>query len=133
MSNKPILYQLLGKLSKSELRQVKKMVRSPFITHRTDLESIFNVLAKCCYQGKPLPQKEDLFREAFGEVPYDDQKMRNMMSDLHVIMEKYLMWQAVQQDEIQSHIYLAKLYRQRNLLKHFNTTVNKIKDFFLAN
>lgn len=127
MSNTPVLYQLLEKLSKSELREVKKMVRSPFITHRTDLEALFNILAACCYQGKPLPPKEELFRQAFRSIPYDDAKMRNMMSDLHAIVEKYLMWLAWQNDEIQSHIYLAKLYRQRSLLKHFNTVVKKIE------
>lgn len=128
MASIPLLYQLVGKLDKTELRELKKLVRSPHITHRTDIPLLFNTLADYLYQGKRLPAKEQLFQVMFTEELYDDQKMRSIMSDLHLIIEKYLMQQSVMEDGVYSQLALAGVYRQRNLPKHYNRTIKKAAD-----
>lgn len=125
MTSPPLLYQLLEKLSKPELREIKKLVRSPYVTHRQDIPLLFNTLADFCYQGKPLPGKELLFQTVFGNQPYDDQLLRSLMSDLHLIIEKYLTWNTATADEVSSHLALAGFYRQRNLPKHYSRTIKK--------
>lgn len=127
MSTTPLLYELIIKLEKTEIRQLKKFLKAPFVTHRTDLGEMFNYLAKCLYAGKPLPNKEVLFLETFGKEPFEDQKLRSAMSDLHLLLEQYLKWTAVQKDATSSQLALAGLYRQRNLSKHFQRTIRKVK------
>lgn len=121
----PLLYQLLEKLDKTALRELKKLVRSPYVTHRKDIPLLFNTLASYCYQGKPFPTKEYLFKSVYDDQPYDDQLLRSLMSDLHLIIEKYLTWNAVTADEVSSHLALAGFYRQRNLTKHYGRTIKK--------
>lgn len=124
----PLLYILIKKLKNEEIRQLKKYIRSPFVTHREDLALMFYALADCLYVKKALPAKEVLFEKTFGETAiYDDQKLRSSMSDLHLLIEEYLKWQAMQSDEIGSYLALAALYRQRNLTKHFQRTIKKVE------
>lgn len=124
----PLLYKLLKKLKSAEIRQLKKYVRSPFVTHRDDLALMFSELTDCLYQQKALPNKDILFAKTFGEQEiFDDQKLRSTMSDLHLLIEEYLKWQATSADEIGSYLALAALYRQRNLTKHFQRTIKKVK------
>lgn len=128
MSNQPLLYEVLKKLKKSEIRQLKKFVRSPFITHRTDLGLLFNCLAKYLYEHKPLPDKTTLFAIIFPGQNYHDQQLRSIMSDLHKLVEEYLKWHTMEQDTVENHLALAATYRQRNLSKHFQRTINKVKN-----
>ena len=127
MADSSLLFDLLRRLEKSEIRQLKKYIRSPFVTHRSDVERLFNCFARCLYEGKPFPDKETLFSDTFPAEAFDDQKMRNTMSDLHKLLEQYLKWVAVQEDLIGSHLSLAAIYRQRNLPKHFQRTISKVK------
>lgn len=127
MTGAPLLFDLIYKLEKTEIRQLKKFVRSPFVTHREDLGRLFNHLADFLYAGKTLPTKEILFACIFPDEPYDDQKLRSTMSDLHKIVEQYLKWKMAQEDVVGSHLALATTYRQRNLPKHFQRTISKVQ------
>lgn len=124
----PLLYELVNKLQKEEIRQLKKYIRSPFVTHREDLALMFFALADCIYKKKEFPTKEVLFQATFGErAIYDDQQLRSTMSDLHLIIEKYLKNLVAQDNEISSYLSLAAIYRQRNLLKHFQRIIRKVE------
>ena len=123
----PLLYDLVNKLEKSEIRQLKKYVRSPFVTHRTDLGQMFNALATCLAKGKKLPEKEELFEQTFGAETYDDHKLRRTMSDLYSLLEQYLIWNHRQQDAVENQLTLATIYRQRNLPKHFRRKMDRVQ------
>ena len=121
----PLLYQLLLALSKSELRQLKKYVRSPFVTHREDLWVLCRILVQACYDQRPFPAKANLYQLVFGDEPYDDQRLRSLLSDLHLIIENFLRWISSQNNALSSNLELAALYRQRGLEKHFLRTHRK--------
>ena len=128
MISNSLLYILLEKLQKEEIRQLKKFIRSSFVTHRIDLGEMFNCLAKHIYEDKALPSKELLFEYTFKEAPFNGQKLRNTMSDLHALIEEYLKMRSMQKNEIGSLLALSTLYRQRNLPKHFQRTIRKVKN-----
>jgi len=122
----PLLYQLLEKLDKRELRELKKLVRSPIATHRPELALLFNKLADALYRGRQLPDKPKLHLAVFGADPYDDQRLRSLMSDLHLLIEQHLMARAAQSDEVQAQLHLAHFYRQRGLVRHFESAIQKV-------
>lgn len=122
----PLLYQLLEKLNKTELRELKKLARSPSATHRPEIAQMFDTLTKSLYRGKPLPDKQTLFNAVFGSSLYDDQRLRSLMSDLHLLVEEYLLARATLADEVQANLQLAQFYRQRGLNKHFAMTLKKV-------
>ena len=121
-----LLYELLQSFSKTELVRFGKLVRSPFFTHRTEMERIFTHLSQCIYRKKPLPDKGDLFEKAFPGKEYDDLLLRATLSDLRELMEDFLIWQKIQSDPVAAKIALATQLRERNLNKPFLQTAAKI-------
>lgn len=115
-----LLYELLAALSNSELRQLKKYVRSPIITHREEIMRLAEQLIDFRYQDRPFPARTALFRAVFGPAEYDDQRLRSILSDLHRIVQRFIGTLADQEDPIAAKIRLGSLYRQRNLNRHFS-------------
>ncbi len=122
-----LLTDLLLGLKKEEIRQLKKYVRSPFVTHRVDLSELFKVYADCLYKDKPFPAKADLFEIIYPNESFDDQKLRSTMSDLHKVIESYLTATIIQTDETERNLLLLRWYRQRNREKHFLKTAQRIE------
>lgn len=123
----PLLYKLVRQLTKQELRQLKKYLRSPFVTHREDISFMFNALSNCLYKGKSLPTKEELFKCTYAEAEYDESKLRSTMSDLHALIEQYILWKKASEDPVKSRLSLVAFYRQRNLEKHFQRTIRGLE------
>ena len=122
-----LLTDLLLGLKKDEVRQLKKYVRSPFVTHREDIAKLFNVYANCLYKHKKFPLKADLFEIVYPMEPFDDLKLRSTMSDLHKVIESYLTFAIIHADETERNLLLLRWFRQRNREKHFLRTAQKIK------
>ncbi|MCB0520674.1 MAG: hypothetical protein H6577_22880 [Lewinellaceae bacterium] len=123
----PQLYDVVLTLSKAELRRCAKLVRSPFFTHRSEMERMFSYLAICLYRGKPLPDKATLFQKSFPEKPFDDLLLRATMSDLKELIEEFLVWQKMRMDSTKAGIMLAAEYRKRNLSKFFEKTAQRLE------
>lgn len=121
----PVLYDVLLSFDKAELRRFGKLVRSPFFTHRSELERMFSFLAGCLYRGRALPGKDVLFKKSFPEKTYDDLLLRATMSDLRELMEDFLIWQKLRGDKFRARLALAAQYRERNLAKFFSQTMKK--------
>ena len=122
-----VLYELLMTFDKTELRRFGKFVRSPFFTHRSEMERMFAFLAKCRYRNESLPDKAQLFKKAFPGKVYDDLLLRATMSDLRELMEEFLVWQRLRSDEMRRRLALAAEYRERNLAKHFHQGIQKVR------
>ena len=112
-------------LDKPELRRFGKFVRSPFFTHRSEMERMYAYLARCRYAGKELPDKELLFQKSFPGRRYDDLLLRGTMSDLRELLEEFLLWQRLRADELGARLALATEFRERNLNKLFLQAARK--------
>jgi len=122
-----LLTELLLGLKKAEIRQLKKYVRSPFVTHRRDLATLFNLYADCLYKEKSFPTKTEIFRSVYPTEAFDDQKLRSAMSDLHKVVEGFLTTSIIQTDDTERNLLLLRWFRQRNREKHFRKTAQKIQ------
>ena len=122
-----VLYEVLKTFTNPDLRRFGKFVRSPFFTHRAEMERMYAFLAHCRYRDKPLPDKELLFRKSFPDRAYDDLLLRATMSDLLELMEEYLIWQGLRADETGAKLALAAAFRERNLTKLFGQNHRKLE------
>lgn len=123
-----VLYEVLQTFTKPDLRRFGKFVRSPFFTHRSEMERMYAFLAHCRYREKPLPGKESLFHKSFPDRDYDDLLLRATMSDLCELMEEYLIWQEMHTDLVPAKLALAAAFRERNLSKQFRQTTLKLQE-----
>lgn len=111
---KSSLIQLIHSFSTVEIRDVRKFLMSPFFNQREDLTQLFEYLS-----GGGDMQKESVWRHLFGEIPYNDQKARLLMSYLHRLLEQYLAIREWNADNLAGQYHLARAYRKRQLAGAF--------------
>ena len=75
------LLEVLQTLDKTEWREFKKLVRSPFFNSVERLAELAEAIHDELEQGR-LPAKESLFAKIFPTKSFDDQPMRLAMSQL---------------------------------------------------
>ncbi len=121
------LVSLLKTLNKKEWRELHKFVRSPFFNQREDLVHLFEFLREYLSHNKAIPEKAILFQKLYGKLPYDDHKVRMVMSFLLKNVEQFLLYNAVFSEEVKMKTRLATIYRKRNLPKHFERALNDAK------
>ena len=119
------LLQLLTVFSTADWLGLKKAVSSPVFNHREDIIRLFDFLYTCTYKDKKVPRKYDAYRATYGNVDFNEQKLRLVMSRLNKVAEQYLAYQNFMGDEIQVQAAISEVYRQRRLDKHFNQTIKK--------
>ena len=68
------LYETIQTLDKKEIRQIKRVLQSPFFVLRNDVGNLFEVLVKYHLKGKSFPAKEVIFEKVFSEKEYDSIK-----------------------------------------------------------
>ncbi|MEM9822728.1 MAG: hypothetical protein AAF985_16730 [Bacteroidota bacterium] len=119
------LYTVIQSLEKKEVRQLRKMLKSPFFTRRADVRQLFEVLIKRHLKGKVFPRDAQLFKEVFPGEAWDDLKLRGTRSDLLELIEEYLMIAEFRNDAIQSKLLMADIYRRRNLAKCYTSAMKQ--------
>lgn len=121
------LYRLVRSFSAVEQREVRKFLLSPFFNQRQDLVTLFDCLVK----GITL-QKEQVWRHLAGHKPYDDQRMRLLMSYLNGLLEQYLAIREWSADPVRVQLHTAIAFRQRHMNESFERTRKSIEKTLAA-
>ena len=94
------LYKLFLCLEAPHLRDLKKFIRSPFYNKRADVIKLFDLLVEGKNKKRFSPNKLQLFNKIFGDVTYDDNRMRLIMTLLHQLIDKYLVQESIAKDSL---------------------------------
>lgn len=122
------LINILNTFSAKEIRETRKWLRSPAHNQRQDVVQLFdfffedNHLYKEDYLEKPF-----VFSWIYPKETYDDAKMRQVMFFLLKAIEEYLIFQEIQEDEVNMKTVLSSVYRKRKLNKLFEKNI-KLSD-----
>ncbi len=108
------LLQIIKTLNKRDMRELHKVVRSPYFNQREDVINLFNAIEKSLNNKLPDLSKEKIFKDLYPNKKYDDVLMRQIMSYLYKIIQKYLITEGVLENEIESQLYLSYALRQRH-------------------
>ncbi len=114
------LTALLRTLTKEELRDLKKFVRTPFFNQRREVTALLDVLEKSLKTGRDVPDKQLIFRQVFPAGPYDDHRLRMAMSFLFRITGQFLTVKEFLDDIRQYRRRLAAIFRRRRLTGQFS-------------
>ena len=114
------LVKLLRTLSKEEVRDLKKFVRTPFFNRRKEVAVLFDVLENAIRPGGAAPDKEQTFRLVFKKGAYDDHRVRMAMSFLFQAAGQFLAVKEFLDDKRQYQRRLASIFRQRRLPGQFS-------------
>lgn len=119
------LYETIQTLDKREVRQIKRLLQSPFFVLRNDVGDLFEVLSKYYLKGKPIPNKEIIFQKVFPKKSFDYSLLRGTMSDLFELIEEFFLIQKRREKVIETRHLLAEIYRERQLDKAYQAVVKK--------
>jgi len=116
------LIELFKTLDKTEVKKLRKWVRSPFFNQREDVVSLFDYLDK----NRPLEKNEHLdrhyiFSKIFPNATYDEKKIGYAQSFLMTEIKEFLAYQEFTENEIRPQINLTRNLRKRGLNRHFES------------
>lgn len=125
------LVHILFSLSKKESRELRKWLVSPIHNQRSDVVQLYEYLTSGnrLEDDKSL-EKERIFKKLYPKEVYDDAKMRQVIHFLQETIEEYLMYAKSQEDKLTHYLGLAKIYREKKLLKLHEKTMKKIDEDF---
>ena len=112
--------ELIDVLSPNEVRSFRLYLKSPLYNSSESLSNLFELLL-----GTESISKNVLFVRMFGEVPYNDKKMRYLFSDLTSHLEKFLSLLEFEKDSEEESLYRQKSLSERNVKKAYSFTMIK--------
>ena len=119
------LISVFKALSAAEKASLRKFVSSPYHNAREDVIELLGFLMENYRDPKAL-KKMIVFAAIFPlEVKYNDFKIRQAMTFLLRLMEQFLVFERIKGKKINQQIILTEIYREKNLTKLFQKSVNK--------
>lgn len=118
------LVSIFRVLNKKETKEMRKWVNSPAHNLRQDVADLFEYLVagQHLFSEKHL-EKERVFQAIYPNKTYHDAEMRQVMHFLLKAVENFLVYHELLKDETRAQTILAKVYRQRQLPKLFQKTM----------
>lgn len=120
------ILEIIQSITAKEERQLRKMLKSPFFTQRTDIQQLFELLMKMTKNDKKFPTIEEIAKDLFPQLPNGAIKVRGAMSDLKQFVEEYWCLQYLRKDKVKMHLMISEIYRRRKLQKCYVSNVKRI-------
>lgn len=122
------LKELVENLNKKEISSFKKFLKSPFFNHRADVIKLFDWMIRQQKRTKPVWTKEAVFATIFPGIAYSERDINLLMSYLFRLLEQFLSIQVLMNDKVNMKYHLMQNYKQRNLPKHLQYTLNGLQN-----
>lgn len=119
MKNTPLSLYVFS-LNNIEIDQFRFWLASPLFNNRLELVQLFDWINK--FRQKKTDEKftkQVAFSYLFPNQQYDDQQLRHLMSYLLQQLRQFLIWQSLQQNEVEQQLLLLDNLQQRGLGKAF--------------
>lgn len=127
---KSLVWSIIQGFSKKEKKAFRQFLDSPYFNTRTDLKFIFEQIVQYQSSNEAAPSREKFFKKVFSDKNFDDQKLRLAMSYLLKLLETFLILESNKSDDFQNQQSLLAAYRNRNLHRHFQKTINRSQKYF---
>lgn len=125
--HKSTLVEAFRALSKKDIRELRKFVRSPYFNQREDVIRLFDYLAEAMEQGEEALHRERAYACVFPGKPYDDAWMKLVMHFLLNAIRKYFALLEVEADETGLQLHLLRALRRRGLDKLFEKEIRNLE------
>ena len=121
-----LLIELLKSLSKKERKAFKQFVCSPFFNTRPEVSRCYEYIAQSLWVDKIVPDKQQISAHLYPNSPYNDHRIRVLMSFIHKLIEQFLCYNKINEDTIENHLALAQVFRQRKLERHYQRNITHL-------
>ena len=123
----PIAFQLLSTLSANELNQLEIYLASPAFNRREEMKRLLNWWRKNRYG--PI-NKESVFGHVLPGQKFISRDWYLMLSRFSQLVEKFLIWQEVQQDKLEQYPMLLRNLRRRKKAHLYQRSMKQARALF---
>ena len=119
---------LLANLSKKELKSLSRFLRSPFFNYAESVYQLFALLRKAhpTFELARI-RKEVMHQKLFPKEAFKEKKINDLLSDLSLLIEKFLIVQHTLENDYQRSRAKAEVFGKRNLHPLFSNEVRKLR------
>lgn len=123
------LIKLLKALNSVELNEIGRFLNTTVFNRDKASTSLFGYLKKIHPDfPKELMEKKQLFFAAFPDkINFEQRTINDKISDLSLLIEKYLVWKEIQQQPVDAGVILAKALKRKNQDALFFSQLDKTK------
>lgn len=124
------LLSFLRELSKEEMRELEKFVKSPFHNNRAEVTKYFLQLKKFhpsfSHSGFT---KESIFTELYPKEKYRDDVMRRLASNLYKLAQDYIAFKMFKENEFEQKKNIAEYFSNKFELNFFKKHIEKTSEY----
>ncbi|MBT8218602.1 MAG: hypothetical protein KJP00_02175 [Bacteroidia bacterium] len=122
------VFSVLDDLDTYELNRFDKFVKSPYFNVNQSIIQLFNqYIHYRKTNGKSNLSKEDLWKKAFPDQPYNDGRLRKALSDLLKLLEDFFCQELMQRQPIYRATMLLESIEERNLGPLVNSVIKRAR------
>ena len=127
------LYSQLAGLSKDEMKQLYKAVKSPIFNTNPTTTHLFERLKfqHPNFDSSPKGRRK-LYKKIFPKNAFHDQKLRRLFTNLSQIVEKFLLFHTLENDDNKRQQMLIEIYDKRALVPLFEQEIKSLNEKQLA-
>lgn len=123
------LYCQLAGLSKDEIKQLHKAVKSPIFNTNPTTTRLFERLKYMYPDFDASPRgRRKLYKKIFPNDAFQDQKLRRAFTNLSQVIEKFLLHQYLEDNANKRQQMLIEIYDKRALVSLFEQEVNHLSE-----
>jgi len=119
------LIRIITSLNESELRHFHRFVNSRVFNKHKNVIKLFDLILNHLNNETFELDKTMAFELLFSDQPYNDKKIRDVMSYLQRVLERFLAYKELYQEDSTELIALSKSYRKRNFWKFFDAVAKR--------
>jgi len=121
------LFQLFTSLNKRDVRELDKILRSPYFNQRADVLRLFNYLCSTEKHSKNKWERENLFSKVYAREEMNLKKLRHLCSFLTNLIRRYFILEEQKDQELEEQMQLCQALRSRNLLQEYEIQWKKLE------
>ncbi len=124
------LIKLMQVLTSKEVLDVERHLAAAFFNPTEDVLKLFSQISKFHPNFEnPKLTKERLYTKLYGKQPYNDGKMRKLMTQLTQLIEQYLMQKELKNsEELQTKLLARSLGERNNYELYLDVVESRLKD-----
>jgi hypothetical protein len=124
------LIKLMQVLTSKEILDVERHLGASFFNPTEDVQKLFCQISKFHPNFEnPKLTKERLYAKLYGKQPYNDGKMRKLMTQLTQLIEQYLMQKELKHsEELQTRLLARSLGERNNYELYLDVVESRLKD-----
>jgi hypothetical protein len=126
------LLSLLFSFDRYELNKLQKFIESPYFNKSEKLISLYILLKQDVIKNK-VKKKEYYFTKIHANEKFDDQKFRNLISDILNLVIRFLTQEEFEEDHQAKAIYLINASKKNKLKDFYDKAINVANKYMSKN